>query len=1170
MIFMTRVALIKIRTRIHSKLRLLISLVLILCPFASAFSADPVRIGVLAFRPKPQTLQQWQPLAVALKQAIPDRDFVIEAYTYPEMEKATTGNNLDFVLTNPGHYVLLATRIGLTAPLATLAMNDHGQPNTAFGGVIFTRAEQPDVQTLSDIRGKTVAATGTESLGGYQMQAYELSVKGIRFPDDAHLITTGMPHDNVVKAVLSGRADVGFVRTGVLEHMVSEGKLDIAKIKVINLQNTSGFPQQVSTRLYPEWPFASLPSTDENLARHVAATLFMMEENTVATRAMGIHGFVVPADYTPVADLLKELRMPPFDMAPKFDILDVWHRYFWQLISSLLALGLISILGLRLMLTSRNLKLQHNLTLQQKQLLQERELYLSTIIQNEPECIKIIDRQGHLLQMNPAGLAMIEADSFDQVAECKVIDLIAPEFRDDFINLHKLVISGTSLQMQYEVMGLKGGRRWLETHAVPMQHKGQTVHLGVTRDITEKKMAEEKLQLAASVFSHAREGIMITSIDGEIIDVNASFSDITGYGREEVLGCNPRILSSGRQSHEYYANMWTSLLNKGHWYGEIWNKRKNGEVYAEMMAVQSVCDIQGNPHHFVALFSDITAHKEHEQQLEHIAHYDALTSLPNRILLADRLHQAISQVIRRKQLLAVVYIDLDGFKAINDSYGHESGDQLLMTVSVRMKQAIREGDTLARLGGDEFVAVLTDLPDHESAVLMLSRLLEAAAQPVHLNGVQLKVSASLGVTFYPQVEDMDADQLLRQADQAMYQAKLAGKNRYYVFDPEQDRNIRGHHESLERIRQALNDHEFVLYYQPKVNMRTGQVVGAEALIRWQHPKKGILPPGVFLPVIEDHPISTEIDEWVIDTALSQISHWHAAGLEISVSVNVSARELQQLDFVDRLREIISRHPDVQTSSLELEVLETSALEDMAHMSQVIKSCSEIGVRFALDDFGTGYSSLTYLKRLPVSTLKIDQSFVRDMLDDPEDMAILEGVIGLASAFQREVVAEGVETTAHGAMLLKLGCDIAQGYGIARPMPASEFPAWTRQWKADSTWQNQPAISRDDLPMLFAGVEHRAWIIGLKDHLKGKRNIPPPIDHKQCRFGRWLLDDGWTRHGTNALFQEIQIRHEKIHLFANEMLALHEQGCTADALSNLDELYQLRDSLLDLLDSLLKR
>jgi diguanylate cyclase (GGDEF)-like protein/PAS domain S-box-containing protein len=579
--------------------------------------------------------------------------------------------------------------------------------------------------------------------------------------------------------------------------------------------------------------------------------------------------------------------------------------------------------------------------------------------------------------------------------------------------------------------------------------------IGTNGDITERKASQRKLQFAASVFEHAREGITITDADGRIIDVNDAFTRITGYSREEVLGKNPRILQSGRQDQAFYAAMWEALKVQGHWSGEMWNRHKTGNVFAELLTISAVRDAQGQTLHYVALFSDITAIKSHQSQLEHIAHFDALTNLPNRVLLADRMQQAMAQAQRRGQQLAVTYLDLDGFKAINDQHGHQTGDQMLITLAQRMKEALREGDTMARIGGDEFVAVLIDLQDTQASLPLLERLLAAAAEPVQVGELSLLVSASLGVTFYPQAQDIDADQMLRQADQAMYQAKLAGKNRYHFFDAAQDSSLRSHHESLERIRQALAQGEFVLHYQPKVNMRSGQVVGAEALIRWQHPEKGLLAPMTFLPAIEDHPLAVDVGEWVIDTAMHQMELWHAAGLDLPISVNIGARQLQQADFVEHLQAILARHPQVQPGSIELEVLETSALADIEQVSQVIEDCAQIGVKFALDDFGTGYSSLTYLKRLRVALLKIDQSFVRDMLDDADDLAILQGVIGLAAAFKREVIAEGVETIAHGTALLQLGCELAQGYGIARPMPAAGMPAWAAAWRPDAAWAESP-------------------------------------------------------------------------------------------------------------------
>ena len=611
---------------------------------------------------------------------------------------------------------------------------------------------------------------------------------------------------------------------------------------------------------------------------------------------------------------------------------------------------------------------------------------------------------------------------------------------------------GTAFDLELQIETAKGRRRWVHAKGAARRHRGKPVAVfGTFQDITERRRAEVGLQRAASVFTHAREGIFITDAAGSIVEVNETFSQITGYAPEEVLGKNPRLLKSDQHSPEFYAAMWHTLEKVGNWTGEIWNRRKNGETYPEMLTISAVRDAAGEVMNYVALFSDITPIKAHEQQLEHIAHYDTLTDIPNRVLLADRLQQAMAQTDRRGQSLAVAYLDLDGFKPINDEHGHSVGDELLIAVAQRLKTALREGDTLARMGGDEFVAVLVDLAGRDDYEPVLARLLRAASDPVRLGDVEMRVSASIGVTLYPQ-DAVDAEQLLRHADQAMYIAKQAGKNRYHVFDVDQDVAVKTRHEKVERIERALAQREFVLYYQPKVNMRTGSVVGAEALIRWQHPSRGLLPPGAFLPDIEDHSISVGLGEWVIDTALTQMESWQAAGFMLPVSVNVAARQLQQQDFTKRLAALLADHRAIAPGRLELEILETSTLDDVVQVSALMRDCGELGVHFSLDDFGTGYSSLTYLKRLPAEMLKIDRSFVRDMLEDPEDLAIVNGVIGLAAAFRREVIAEGVETVAHGTRLLSLGCELAQGYGIARPMPATELAAWAQNWMPDPAWR----------------------------------------------------------------------------------------------------------------------
>ena len=795
---------------------------------------------------------------------------------------------------------------------------------------------------------------------------------------------------------------------------------------------------------------------------------------------------------------------------------------------------------------------------------------LRTIFEIIPVGIALLDREGKIIDCNSASGRMLGLSRAERLVG-KFDDGEWEIFRPDgTVMPHAEYASVRAMTerrpVQDVIMEVRTADSsvWLSVSATPLDHPRYGVVMAYV-DITEQRQAETRLQLAASVFTHAREGITITDARGNILDVNEAFSQITGYAREEVLGRNPRILNSGRQPPEYYAGMWRALLEQGHWYGEVWNRRKNGDMYAQMLNISAVHDANGRPRHYVGLFTDITEIKTHQQQLERIAQYDMLTDLPNRMLFADRLQQAMAQALRRSTQLAVVYLDLDGFKAINDRHGHKAGDDLLVTVAQRMKAVLREGDTLARLGGDEFAAILVDLEAGTDCQPILTRMLGAAADPVLLGEAMLRVSASIGFTLYPQ-DPADADQLLRHADQAMYLAKQQGKNCYYRFDVVRDVVTQNQHEALEQIRLALARNEFVLYYQPRVNMRTGVVVGAEALIRWRHPERGLLLPAEFLPIVEDRPLGIALGEWVIKTALAQMADWQAQGIEIAVSVNIAARQLQQSDFVSRLQALLAAYPEVDPTRFELEVLETSLLEDMAHASEVINGCRALGVRFALDDFGTGYSSLTYLKRLPADVLKIDRSFVRDMLTDPDDLAIVEGVLGLSAAFGRETVAEGVESVAHGEMLIPMGCELAQGYGIARPMPPSELLRWMRTWVPDAAWTewNGRSLNPEVLPLLFAIVEQRSWLQSVGAYLHGECKERPDMGIRAGRFAHWYEHEGQRCYGQHLVYRDIGLLYRSARQIGLSLLELHGQGQHMQAQRGLAALNEVSIELVDAL------
>lgn len=744
-----------------------------------------------------------------------------------------------------------------------------------------------------------------------------------------------------------------------------------------------------------------------------------------------------------------------------------------------------------------------------------------------------------------------------------------PEMAKTVVEIVHEMLAGTRATYPLPLQRADGSTLMVETRVVKGRWDGQTALFGISQDITARLHAESRQRLAASVFDNAHEGIMITDPQGVIIEVNNTFTELTGYSHAEAVGRNADLLKSGHHDAEFYREMWATIRQLGHWRGEVWNRKKSGEIFVELLTISAVRDLSGAVSQYVAIFSDITVLKEHQRRLEHLAHFDALTQLPNRMLLADRLELAMANAARNDTLLAVCYLDLDGFKPVNDQYGHAAGDHLLVEVARRLKACVRGGDTVARLGGDEFVLLLSGVADEHECDLALGRISASLARPFEVAAHPVTISASVGVTLYPN-DGSDADALLRHADQAMYVAKQAGRNRYHLFDPESDRRTRRRRDDMAQIRKALSENEFRLHYQPKVDMRLGRVVGAEALIRWQHPERGLLMPGDFLPSIEGTELAIELGDWVIRHALVQLDAWQRAGLRLALSINISGEHLQHPGFAESLRAHLADFPAVSPADLELEILETAAIEDIARVAGLFEECRRLGVSFALDDFGTGYSSLTYFRRLPAEMLKIDQSFVRDMLDDPEDLAIVEGVIGLTRAFRRQVIAEGVETVEHGLVLLLLGCDLAQGYGIARPMPADALPGWIRGFRPDELWGSASAFawSRDDLPMLIAEVDHQRWVKSLESYLANPDGQSmPELDDHACGFGRWYHGGGRLRYGNVSVFTSIDAAHKRLHELAGRMIALQRQGDAAGVQSSWPALRAASQEMSGLLQQL---
>jgi len=677
------------------------------------------------------------------------------------------------------------------------------------------------------------------------------------------------------------------------------------------------------------------------------------------------------------------------------------------------------------------------------------------IVESSDDAIVSMSLDGKIVSWNP-GAEAIFGYSASEVIGLPVLFLLPPGVKEEEGQLIEKLAKGEKIEHLESVIICKDGRQIVVSMTTsPIRDvSGKIIGVSkIARDITARKLAETRLLLTASVFTNTNEGIVITDDQGHIVEVNNSFLRISGYERQEILGQNPDMFRSSRHDPSFIRSVLEVVLATGTFQGEVWSRKKDGSAYACLLTINMIKDETGAVQHFVSLVSDITPLREKQEQMEHLAHFDALTDLPNRILLADRLRQAMAHVTRHRQSLAVLYLDLDFFKEINDKYGHDTGDRLLVTVSHRMTGAMRHVDTLSRIGGDEFVAVLLDVGTPVECNHLAERILHACSEPVLINGNLLQISASIGMTIYPQ-DAVDADQLMRHADRAMYEAKQAGRNRITLFDADLENEIKNRAQLLSSIEEAFGNNEFVMYYQPKVNMRLGTVFGLEGLIRWLHPQRGILLPDDFLPHIEHHHMEFFMGYWAIETGMAQIAQWHEAGLSISISINVSANLLQLPDFEQRLGALLNQYPDIGPGMLELEILESTAMHDITSVIEVIRKCQQLGVVFSVDDFGTGYSSLTCLRRLPVETLKIDQSFVRDLLSDHDDYSIVQGVIALAHAFGRKIVGEGVENIEIGEELLDLGCDLAQGFGIARPMPADQIPDWITSWTPPPCWKHR--------------------------------------------------------------------------------------------------------------------
>ena len=667
------------------------------------------------------------------------------------------------------------------------------------------------------------------------------------------------------------------------------------------------------------------------------------------------------------------------------------------------------------------------------------------------EGLAILSPQGHFIFGNRAikeFLGCADRDLQDHTPQDLGLERLRedgsvcpPEELPSFITLHE------GREVRDFVVGHRsadGTIRWFQVNTSPLR-MGEEQNFGVVMtlsEITERRRAEEQLKLAFAAIRYSGEGILVTDAGQRVLSVNPAFEAMTGYRAEEIIGETPAIVASGRHDERFYAAIHEVLKRNGHWQGEVWNQRKSGEVFPEWLGVSVVRDDDGQAKYYVYIYSDMTERIETQQRIEMLAHHDPLTGLPNRLLLRDRVEQAQAKASRMHSHVALMFLDLDRFKTINDSLGHPVGDALLREVVERLKSCVRESDTISRQGGDEFIILLNDVRDSEAVARVAEKIHQRMAEPIVIGNHSLSSSFSIGVALYPD-DGEDFDSLLQKADTAMYHAKEAGRNGHRFFTEQMNQKVVEHLTMETQLRHALENNEFVLHYQPQLDLHEGGIIGVEALIRWNNPEQGLVAPSRFIPVAEDSGLIVPIGAWVLNEACRQARAWQDAGLApFVVAVNLSAVQFKRMDLVTTVINALVLS-DLDSQWLELELTESILIQDAEATLDSVRRLKALGVKLSVDDFGTGYSSLTYLKRFAVDKLKIDQSFVRDLVSDPDDAAIVRAIIQMAHSLKLKTIAEGVESEELANLLRLFHCDEIQGFWFARPLPADQLEAFVR-------------------------------------------------------------------------------------------------------------------------------
>ncbi|OYY95513.1 MAG: hypothetical protein B7Y41_03140 [Hydrogenophilales bacterium 28-61-23] len=1012
-----------------------------------ALARQVVTIGVINYRPKAEIEARWQPLMDYLTANLPDKQVRMLVLSRDEMEVALHRHELDFVFTNPAHFLQLRQRNSLSGALATLVELENGQATSALGGVIFTRAEQSGIANLNDLRGKTLAHPGNGSLAGYQAQAFELVRADVHLPADVKLLPAVWPQDRVIEAVLNGKAEVGFVRSGVIEQMAHAGKLDPRRLRIINRQDLPGFPFVVSTRLYPEWPFVALPHVDETLARKVAAALLSLDPQGAVAKAGHFHGFTIPANYEPVNVLLRELRLPPYDSAPPISLSDIWARYRPWLIAAGAAGLLILALAAWVVRINRRLSQEQRKATAQAAALRESEAQFRSLVQSIPGAVYrcALDEHWtiHFISDHIETLTGYPLEDFLTNRVRSYASIIHP---DDVAKVDRAVMDSVRKQspygIEYRILHASGEVRWVfEKGQAEFDTAGAVAWLdGVITDISDRKRTERDLNRFRYMVEHTPQEVWLVHMDGRMAYANMAAAASLGYTQAEIAHLHLGDIDP--EDRERFPQRAESLKSAPQTPIEVRHLTKDGRLIPKEIRA-SYLDIDGNEY-ICGFGQDITARKEAEEQIRQLAYFDPLTDLPNRRMLMDRLRLALIASSRNQEYGALLMLDLDHFKTLNDTQGHDVGDRLLIEVAKRLLATVREQDTVSRLGGDEFVVMLEDLGADEQlaagqAELIAEKVRAALNEPYALTGRErdYHTTSSIGLTLFHR-QDTSSDGLLKQADVALYQSKDAGRNTIRFFNPAMQAAIDARMAMDTALRRGLREGELKLFYQPQRDQH-GKLLGAEALLRWQPPNQIAIAPAQFIPLAEQTGLILPIGFWVMETACRQLKDWESdpRTRHLTLAVNVSPRQFLQRDFVEQVAALLE-HTGANPARLKFELTESTLFEDMESAIARMEQTRALGVSFSLDDFGTGFSSLSYLKRLPLDQVKIDQSFVRDIAVDANDAAIVSAILAMSRTLGLHVIAEGVETGEQLDFLRQNGCTAFQGYLFGKPLPIEEW------------------------------------------------------------------------------------------------------------------------------------